>query len=159
MPLFEVSGLQASGLQAPVRDLPADVEFSARWTRQEIGDFTTLNMLANDMPVDLGEASVTSYFLLDPRCFPVVAYRCGEPVSATLAILLADCIYLAWIATSPAHQNRGYAEATIREAVRRATESSGHETISVHAAEPDRGLARRLGFAPVARFAAFGHGF
>jgi GNAT superfamily N-acetyltransferase len=114
-------------------------------------------MLANEMPLELGEASVTSYFLLDPRCFPVVAYRESQPVSACLAILLSDCIYLAWIATTPDQQNRGYAESTIREAIRRAAASSGHEAISLHAAEPDRPLLQRLGLSPVARFAAYGH--
>jgi GNAT superfamily N-acetyltransferase len=157
-PLFEVTGMQAATVPAAERELPQDLEFSSKWTRQEIGDFTAVNMLANDMPLDLGEASVTSYFLLDPCCFPVVAYREGQAVSACLAILLSDCIYLAWIATAPEHQNRGCAEATMREAIRRAAASSGHEAISLHATEPERALLQRLGLSPVARFAAFGHG-
>ncbi len=156
-PLFEVTGLQASALPAPEKSLPEDLDFSAKWTRQEIGDFTMINMLANEMPLELGEASVTSYFLLDPRCFPVVAYREGQPVSACLAILLSDCIYLAWIATTPDQQNQGYAEATIRESIRRAAASSGHEAISLHAAEPERPLLKRLGLSPVAQFTAYGH--
>lgn len=156
-PLFEVTGLQATTVPPPEKQLPEDLEFNAKWTRKEIGDFTMINMLANEMPLELGEASVTSYFLLDPRCFPVVAYREGQPVSACLAILLSDCIYLAWIATTPDQQNQGYAEATIREAIRRAAASSGHEAISLHAAEPDRPLMKRLGLSPVAQFAAYGH--
>lgn len=156
-PLFTVTGLQAASVPAPEKPLPDDLQFSTKWTRQEIGDFTMINMLANEMPLELGEASVTSYFLLDPRCFPVVAYRESQPVSACLAILLSDCIYLAWIATTPEHQNQGFAEATIREAIRRAAASSGHEAISLHAAEPDRPLVQRLGLTPVAQFLAYGH--
>ncbi len=157
LPLFSVTGMFAERLAPPGLVPQESLSFSTHWSREEISAFTRINMLANDMPADDGEASVTSYFLLDPRCYPVVAYESGEAVSAALAILLNDCIYLAWIGTLPERQGRGYGEATIREAVRRAQAASGHEAVSLHTAEPDRGLMRQLGLQPVARFQGFGH--
>jgi GNAT superfamily N-acetyltransferase len=156
-PLFTVTGMFTDRL-APVAMVPQEeLTFSSRWGRPEIADFTRVNMRANEMPEEDGEASVTSYFLLDPRCYPVVAYESGQAVSAALAILLSDCIYMAWMATLPEKQGRGYGEATIREAHRRAREASGHDAVSLHAPEPDRGLLRQLGMRPVAQFEGFGH--
>ncbi|MDX2266698.1 MAG: GNAT family N-acetyltransferase [Bryobacter sp.] len=157
--LFQAQAMSASQLASPTEELPA-LEFNARWGRKEVDEFTALNMEANAMPVEEGQASVTSYFLLDPRCCPVVGYQGGEAVSAAVAILLADCIYLAWIATAPAYQGLGFGEAVVREAVRRAKEASGHEAVVLHSAEPEGGLWRRLGLTALpGEFCGFGHGF
>jgi ribosomal protein S18 acetylase RimI-like enzyme len=155
--LFVAEGLEAPMVAEASPDLP-QLQFNDRWSRKEIDELTSLNMEANAMPVEEGQASVTSYFLLDPRCFPVVGYQGGEAVSAAVALLLADCIYLDWIATAPQHQGLGFAEATTREAIRRAAAASGHETLVLHTTEPASNLWRRLGFSPTgARFLAFAH--
>jgi GNAT superfamily N-acetyltransferase len=157
-PAVRTIGMFASSLPPAAAPPPDGLSFSGRWTRAEIGDFTELNMLANQMPVELGEASVTSYFLTGPRCFPAVAYLEGKPVSAALAILLEDCIYLAWVATHPECERRGFAEATIRHVVAQAKAASGHEELSLHSTRAGLGLYERLGFREVAAFQVYGWG-
>ncbi len=157
-PAVKSVGMLAECMPQAKRPDPEGLSFSGRWTRGEIGDFTRLNMLANQMPEELGEASVTSFFLTGPRCYPAVAYLEGQAVSAALAILLEDCIYLAWVATHPDYERRGYAEAVVRHVVAQAKAASGHEELSLHSTAAGRGLYERLGFRPVGQFQVYGWG-
>jgi GNAT superfamily N-acetyltransferase len=157
--VFEATGMRAERVKEAAGKAPGDLQFSTRWGRKEIDEFVGVNMVANERPPEEGWAAVTSYFLLDPRCYPVVGEVGGQAVSAALAILLPEGLYLAWIATLPEWQGRGYGEATIREAIRRGRAASGHEGIFLHAPEPEQGLWGRLGLEAVGQFAGWGKGF
>jgi predicted acetyltransferase len=63
--------------------------------------------------------------------------------------------YVAMVATDPAHQRRGYAEAAMRRALAVAAGRYGEQTSFLHATDAGRPIYARMGYEPVASHTAF----
>ncbi|HEY6509803.1 MAG TPA: GNAT family N-acetyltransferase [Vicinamibacterales bacterium] len=86
---------------------------------------------------------------------PVLGRTGGTPV-ASAAVLMADGYrYVALVATEPAHQRRGYAEAAMRHALDVAAQRHGARPSFLHATDAGRPIYARMGYRPVASHTAF----
>jgi GNAT superfamily N-acetyltransferase len=82
--------------------------------------------------------------------------RASGAVVACAAVLMADGYrYVAMVATDPAHQRRGYAEAAMRRALAVAAGRYGEQTSFLHATDAGRPIYARMGYEPVASHTAF----
>jgi predicted acetyltransferase len=63
--------------------------------------------------------------------------------------------YVALVATDPAHQRRGYADATMRRALEVAAEQHGGAPSFLHATEAGRPVYERMGYAAVTTHTIF----
>lgn len=83
--------------------------------------------------------------------FGVVGYADGQAVTAALACLLGERIYVAMVATLPQLHGKGYGEAAMRRAIAAVREVAGEKRLWLHATEMGRPLYRAMGFEEGAR--------
>ena len=63
--------------------------------------------------------------------------------------------YVLLVATDPAHQKKGFAEAAMRHALERAAEKFGDRPSFLHATEAGRPIYARMGYETIATHTAF----
>jgi predicted GNAT family acetyltransferase len=63
--------------------------------------------------------------------------------------------YVALVATDPAHQRRGYAEAAMRLALEVAALEHGERATVLHATDAGRPIYQRMGYEPIATHSVF----
>jgi predicted N-acetyltransferase YhbS len=63
--------------------------------------------------------------------------------------------YVAFVATEPAHQRRGYGEAVMRHALDAAAAAHGEHPTILHATDAGRPIYARMGYEAVATHMAF----
>jgi predicted GNAT family acetyltransferase len=76
----------------------------------------------------------------------VVGYVDGESVSTASVAAVDDIAYVALVATNPAHQGRGYAEAAMRAALNEARVHWGVTRTILHATPAGVPLYARMGY-------------
>lgn len=108
----------AYALKPPARPLP-DVEFRRIKERHESWVALDPNLRAYGMPVYMAESvlDTRAYFSEPEREFGFNAWVRGVPVSTATVIELDGWLYVALVATDPAHRQKGYAEAVLRHAL------------------------------------------
>ena len=79
----------------------------------------------------------------------VVGWTGGKPASGAAVMMVDGHRYVALVATDPAHQRRGYAEAAMRRALDVAAERHGAVPSFLHATDAGRPIYARMGYAPV----------
>ena len=87
--------------------------------------------------------------------FPAVGTVDGAPVSCAAVLMVSGHRYVAMVATDPAQQRRGYAEAAMRHALQAAAEAHGELPSVLHATEAGRPLYERMGYATLSRHTFF----
>lgn len=97
--------MKTSSLLPPVRPLP-DAEIHFATSQQDVYDAMLLNMEAHDMDAAIAEnvvdqrAFVTDF---DNQLCCIVSID-GKPVSTATTLLLDECLYVAFVATSAQHR-------------------------------------------------------
>jgi GNAT superfamily N-acetyltransferase len=79
----------------------------------------------------------------------------GTPASSAAVLMVDGYRYVALVATHPAHQRRGYAEAAMRRALEVAATAHGEQPTVLHATEAGRPLYQRMGYAPISTHTVF----
>ena len=80
----------------------------------------------------------------------------GNRPAASAAVMMVDGLrYVALVATHPAHQRRGYADAAMRHALAVAAQAHGEQPTFLHATDAGRPVYARMGYAPVSTHTAF----
>lgn len=143
-PATVVTGMAADTLLAPVRPLPS-LDYRVANDLAAATDLAELNIHAYGLP-DAQAADLATMDLWQEGSFGVVADRDGERVACTASIIVGDMIYIAMVATEPAEQGRGYAEAVMRKAIDLAAAAGGPRRIWLHATEAGRPVYARMGF-------------
>jgi GNAT superfamily N-acetyltransferase len=86
---------------------------------------------------------------------PVLGVVGGTPASSAAVLMVDGYRYVALVATHPAHQRRGYAEAAMRRALEVAATAHGEQPTVLHATEAGRPLYQRMGYAPISTHTLF----
>jgi GNAT superfamily N-acetyltransferase len=80
---------------------------------------------------------------------PVVGLVDGAPASSAAVLVVDGYRYVALVATDPAHQRRGYADATMRHALQVAARGHGELPTVLHATDAGRPIYERMGYTPI----------
>ncbi len=148
--MMPMEGMVAAALKPPARPLPP-LEMrrvSDAPTRQAVSD---LNAAGYDMPGDMMASAVTVPTLWD-EVHGLVGYAGGEPASTASVCVIDGVAYVALVATHPAHQKRGYAEAVMRQALADTRDAHGCERTVLHATPAGRPVYTRMGYEDVVTY-------
>ncbi|HTU99380.1 MAG TPA: GNAT family N-acetyltransferase [Luteitalea sp.] len=145
--MMPMRGMVTDALAAPVRTLPAldlrVVEDAAG--RQAVAD---LNAAGYGIPTEIVRPA-TEPASMWSQMVGVVGYVDGEPVSTASVAAVDDVAYVALVATSPAYQGRGYAEAVMRDALGQARNRWGVTRTILHATPAGAPVYTRMGYEDV----------
>lgn len=87
--------------------------------------------------------------------FPVIGAVAGAPATTASVLMTESCRYVALVATEPAHQRRGLAEAAMRRALELSAAAHGERPTLLHATEAGRPVYERMGYRPISNHTVF----
>ena len=80
----------------------------------------------------------------------MIGHADGAPVACAAVMMVDGYRYVALVATEPAWQRRGYADAAMRQALADAAAVHGERPTVLHATEAGRPVYERMGYTPLA---------
>jgi GNAT superfamily N-acetyltransferase len=86
---------------------------------------------------------------------PVLGRVAGGAATSAVVLMAGGYRYVALVATNPAHQKRGFAEAAMRRALTIAEERYGRRPTFLHATDAGRPIYARMGYEPVSTHTCF----
>ncbi|CAN5445145.1 hypothetical protein BH23ACI1_BH23ACI1_27340 [soil metagenome] len=152
VPALTLTGMAADRLDAPTRVAEALTlrEVAGQEAASVLSD---LNCTAYDIDLSIGTASIT------PRMFDGVVASVGfigdTPVACSGTLPIDGVLYVAFVATDPDHQRRGYAEAVMRHSLGIAEQRFGLTRTTLHATDAGKPVYLRMGYRETARFTAY----
>lgn len=117
-------------------------------TRVAVND---LNSAAYGMPAEPGRDTFARETMWN-RIYGSVGFRDNTPVATASTMIVDSRLYVAMVATHPDYQRRGYAEACMRDSLRRATDATGLRRTILHATDAGRPVYAKMGYQDVCRF-------
>jgi ribosomal protein S18 acetylase RimI-like enzyme len=84
-----------------------------------------------------------------------VAQLDGEAVATAAVMPLNGALHVMCVATMPAHQRRGYAEAVMRHSLAQASRATGLTRTTLHATEAGKPAYQRMGYRETATFTGY----
>ena len=151
--MLRLTGMIA-GRVAPPAAMPDGLELMVPGSDDSCAVIFDVNSLAYGMDLDAGKDLMgTQAFWRDH--FPVVGLTAGR-AACTAAVLMVDgCRYVALVATDPAQQRRGYADAAMRRALELSAGVHGELTTVLHATDAGRPVYERMGYTPISTHTLF----
>ncbi len=149
-PVTTIIGMATDNLQPPRRPLP-DVEYRRVQNEATARDLAELNTRAYRAPPEMGEC-ICNLHLWKEDSYGYVGYFDGRPVTCAATFPVNDTIYVAFVATRPDEQRKGYAEAVIRHSIEQGAEGLGLHRTALHASEAGFPLYQAMGYEARARF-------
>lgn len=146
-PIMQLTGMQADRL-APAGPGPEGLQLTVPEDDEACMALLDVNSAAYGM--DLGAAREPfGRRAFWQSQFPVVGRVGTNPVSCAAVMMVEGCRYVALVATEPAHQRRGFAEASMRRALDLAARAHGESQTVLHASEAGRPVYQRMGYTPI----------
>jgi GNAT superfamily N-acetyltransferase len=152
-PLMPLTGMRAAVISAPT-SRPDGLRMEIPQDDDACADVLNVNALAYGMDLEAGQVLMGRRAYWDSHV-PVVGSVDGTPVCCTAVMMIDGYRYVALVATDPAHQKRGYADAVMRRALELADERHGAHPSFLHATEAGRPIYERMGYQAVARHTVF----
>jgi len=118
-------------------------------------DLAEVNAQAYHMPPDMFEC-IANMRLWHDDSYGYVGYVEGMPVAAAAAFPVDGTVYIALVATVPAAQGKGHAEAVMRRAVTQGQQAMGTARTTLHATEMGMPVYRAMGYRPGPRLIFLG---
>jgi ribosomal protein S18 acetylase RimI-like enzyme len=81
-----------------------------------------------------------------------VGYVNGQPVTCSATFPVHDTVYVAFVATHPDEQRKGYAEAVMRHSIEKGAEGMDLARTTLHATEAGFPLYLAMGYEATAHF-------
>jgi ribosomal protein S18 acetylase RimI-like enzyme len=152
-PLMPLTGMIATKV-APAARVPEGLELTTPDDDEACKAITTVNSKAYAMELAAANEIIGRRAFWRDQ-FPVVALASGSPVACAAAMMVDDHRYVALVATDPAQQRRGYAEAAMRRALADAAAVHGERPTVLHATEAGKPVYERMGFRVIANHTVF----
>lgn len=152
-PIMPLTGMLAPDV-SPAATIPDGLTLTVPQDDEGCASTVDINAVAYGM--DLG----SSKSLLGRTSFwkdhvPVVGAVDGVPVCSAAVLMVDDHRYVALVATDPAHQRRGYADAAMRHALDLAARTHGDRPTVLHATAAGRPVYERMGYEVISNHTLF----
>jgi ribosomal protein S18 acetylase RimI-like enzyme len=169
-PISQPPGMLAPSLRPPLHSLP-EIEVRPVTDRETRAAFAEITCVAFEIPYAIAQAVYSrerawasngvshdtsngvSNGLNGYEGF--VGYVDGRAASIVAVVAAAGAIGIYSLATMPEFRKRGYAEAMLRETVRRISERTGITQVILQSTEAGYELYKRMGFRDVTRFTVY----
>ena len=139
---------------APVTSLPDGLELTVPNDDRACAEVLDVNGLAYAMDLEAGKPLVgTRAFWANH--FPVLGLAGGKPACAAAVMMVDGYRYVALVATDPAHQRRGFADAAMRHALELSARVHGERPTVLHATEAGRPVYERMGYESISTHTIF----
>lgn len=152
-PLMPLTGMIAATVAPPAR-IPEGVQLTTPDNDAACAAITSVNSKAYAMDLDAANEIIGRRAFWCGQ-FPVVALASGSPVACAAAMMVDGHRYVALVATDPAQQRRGYADAAMRRALADAAAVHGERPTVLHATEAGKPVYERMGYRVIANHTVF----
>lgn len=131
------------------------LEFKRVTDEETLRSFADINSYAYAFPLELMRGGLEGSSLWKERAFCYVGYHDGKAVSTTAVIANEGHLYVAFVATHPDAQRRGFAAATMRRALEEAYQATGLHRTSLHSTDMGFSVYAKMGYRRVTRIAGY----
>ena len=152
-PMMPLTGMLATQL-TPAARVPEALSLAVAHDDAACSALVDVNGLAYGMDLEAGKPRLGSHAFWKNQ-FPVLGVAEGKPVCSAAVMMLDGHRYVALVATDPAQQRRGYAEAAMRHALDVAAQAHGECPTVLHATEAGRPVYERMGYQPISTHTIF----
>lgn len=152
--VLSTPGMVAGHLAAPRRQLPK-LEFRRIEQAHHRIAFCHITAMVFEIPFAMARAVYDSELAWGGDFLGFLGYLDGEPVTAAVVAITGDVAGLYSVATLPAHQSKGFGEATVRYAIERMRAERGIEKFVLQSSSEGLALYERIGFREVCRFTIY----
>lgn len=142
--IMPLTGMECDALLPSVRPLPS-LDWRFVNNTQGATDIAHLNALAYGMPTELFDP-LCNMQLWQPDSLALVGYIDSQPVTSAAAFPVDGTVYIALVATHPAHRSKGYAEACLRQLIDAAIPHMQLTRLTLHASDAGLPVYARMGF-------------
>jgi GNAT superfamily N-acetyltransferase len=152
-PMMTLTGMIAQHV-APVTKVPAGLELTVPDDDRACGEVLDVNGLAYGMDLEAGKPLVgTRAFWANH--FPVLGLAGGKTACSAAVMMVDGYRYVALVATDPAQQRRGFADAAMRRALDLSARAHGEVPTVLHATEAGRPVYERMGYGSISTHTTF----
>ena len=151
-PVMQMTGMSAQTV-GPATAVPG-LELVSPQVDRDCAALLDVNGLAYGMDMEAGKAAIGSSAFWKGH-FPVLGLSGGKPVSSAAVLMVDGIRYVALVATDPDHHRRGFADATMRQALANAAAAHGEALTVLHATDAGRPVYERMGYAPISTHTLF----
>ena len=151
--VMPLTGMVARQITPPARTA-SSLELTVPEAEHELGAMFDLNSIAYGMDLEAGKSLMAQPAFWNGHV-PALGLAGAKPVSCAAVLMVDGLRYVALVATDPAQQRRGYAEATMRHALDVARERHGDVASVLHATEAGRPVYERMGYERIASHTVF----
>jgi GNAT superfamily N-acetyltransferase len=152
-PLIPLTGMIARRV-SPAATVPAGLQLEVPEDDGGCGDVIDVNSAAYGIDLDASKPSFGRGAFWANHV-AVLGRSGGVPATSAAVMLAGAHRYVALVATHPAHQKRGFAEAAMRHALSVAADKFGERPTFLHATDAGRPIYARMGYEPVATHTCF----
>ncbi len=148
-PMMPLTGMLANAV-APPASLPDGLRLARAQDDVACSAVLDVNALAYGMDLDAGKELIGKGSFWAEH-FPVLGYADERPACSAAVMMVDGYRYVALVATDPAQQRRGYAEAAMRRALELSAGVHGERPTVLHATEAGRPIYQRMGYEPISQ--------
>ena len=153
MPMMPLTGMLASEV-ASLAVPPAGLDLAVPPDDAACEQAVDINALAYGMNLDAGKDLIGRQSFWSDHVL-VVGRAEGKPASSAAVMMIDGYRYVALVATDPACQRRGYADATMRQALALAAARFGPSATVLHATAAGRPVYERMGYTVLSNHTLF----
>ncbi len=151
---WKMTGMVTDQLLPPVRSFPK-LDIRRASDQQTLIDLHDVNSAGYGIDPELARASIGPVEDWEQNAFGYVGYQDGKPVSCAATLVVDSRLYVAFVATMPNAQRRGYAEAVMRHSLNEAAKASGLQRTILHASDEGFPIYYRMGYRPTSKFTVY----
>jgi GNAT superfamily N-acetyltransferase len=152
-PMMPLTGMIAEHV-APVTNMPEGLELTVPNDDAGCAAVLNVNGLAYGMDLEAATPLVgTPAFWANH--FPVLGLAGGKPACSAAVMMVDGYRYVALVATDPAQQRRGFADAAMRRALEHSARVHGERPTVLHATEAGKPVYERMGYRTISAHTIF----
>jgi GNAT superfamily N-acetyltransferase len=153
-PIIPMTGMVASEV-ADVTQVPDGLELTMPQDDAGCEAVLDVNAKAYGMDLAAGLVLVVKRSFWTDEHVACVGWANGAAASCAAVLMVDGYRYVAMVATDPAQQRRGYADAAMRRALAAAATAHGESPTVLHATDAGRQVYERMGYAPISTHTLF----